>query len=137
MNYLTFDQWKEQYYHIGNVVKCGSNCTWCEISAGPGWREFDNCTLRGISLGTEYYRCGESICKTCSDFIPKNDWQLRDMYDEYVRDFKNNDPEYKFMQEEKEFNKFVLMQDLGIVSDADPEQYNEGFSEDYDGEIDV
>ena len=32
---------------------------------------------------------------------------------------------------------FTQMQELGIVSDADPEQFNEDFSEDYDDEINV
>ena len=137
MNYLTFDQWKEEYGHIGNVVKCGCNCAWCECVGGPGWIDWDNCTLYGTSLIYEYSHTGKFKCKSCNDFTPKSDFQLRDMYDEYVRDFKRNDPEYRFTREEKEFNKFVLMQDLGIVSDADPEQFNEGFMEDYDGEINV
>lgn len=137
MGYLDILDWKKTYHPDEFKTLCRSNCAWCKQVGGPGWQDFDNCTFYNISLIADYSQTGKFRCETCEQFIPKTDKQVCDLYDEYVAESKRKDLGRNYDRDAEEFKIFTQMQDLGIVSDADPEQFNEGFSEDYDGEINV
>ena len=129
MDYLSFEDWKKEY-HWDTTEKCRSMCAWCHQSGGFGWRDWDYCEAHDISL-IEYYHNngGKLLCDSCNNFEPKNDYQLQDLYREYVNDFIRNDPERRYNRDKKEFENYELYKDLGLIFSEDIEPVFEDFSE--------
>jgi hypothetical protein len=129
MDYLSFEDWKKEY-HCDSIEKCGSMCAWCHLSVGPGWRDWDYCEAYDTSLIRYYYNNhGKLLCDSCNKFEPKNDYQLQDLYQEYVNDFIRNDPERKYNRDKKEFETYEMYKELGIIFSDDVDPVFEDFSE--------